>query len=68
MISDIGVDKSQHNHGDLHIYGLGLSEHGREGMDWINTDKERKTPHLGSHTESLSLVSICHSVLLSVIS
>ena len=33
MIFDIGLDSNKHTHNDRNIYGLGLSEHGKDCMD-----------------------------------
>jgi hypothetical protein len=62
----IGLDRAQHSCNDPYIYGLYL--HGKGSTDQRNTENERKIPHLRYYTESLSLVSIHHSPLQSVIS
>ena len=71
MMSGVSVDSDPHrrNDPDIDIYGLHLPhEEGRLRMDPRNTENEHKIPHLRNYTESLSLVSIRHSPLLSVIS
>ena len=68
MTLGIGVDRCQHSHNGRHIYGLGLSEHGKDSMDEINTDNEHKIPHLRYYIGSLSLVSMYQTPSLSVTS
>ena len=67
IFHDIGLDSHEHSHNDLYIYGLGISEDGKDSMDEINKDNEHKIPHLRYYIGNLSLLSICQAPLLSVI-
>ena len=68
MIEGTGIDsyQLQHKDNDPHTYDLDLSEYDKYDMDQRNTHYECKTPHLRNYTESLSLVSMHRSPILSV--